>query len=136
MSVRRFALALAGLAIALAGVLLVAPTSAPTGSECADEDQRPGLVATAEMFEETNTFYPSGAEYAQAVYASQCITISTDIAADSYVSPTGAMPGDIVDGYGYVGIMVNDTTAIGVADDGGPAQVMRLTTEDIRRVDW
>lgn len=136
MSVRRFVLALAGLAIALAGVLLVAPTSTPTGSACADEDQRPGLVSQALMFEDTNTHYPTGAEFAQAVYASQCITITTDIEADSYVSPTGAMPGDIVDGHGYVGIMVDDTTAIGVADDGGPAQVMGLTTEDIRRVDW
>lgn len=135
MSVRRSTLVATGLAAALAGVLLVAP-GGPEGSECADQDQRPGLVSQALMFEDTNTHYPTGAEFAQAVYASQCITISSDIAADSYVSNTGAMPGDIVDGYGYVGIMVDDTTAIGVADDGGPAQIMRLTTEDVRRVDW
>ena len=135
MSVRRSALVVTGLATALAGVLLVAPGT-PEGSECADQDQRSGLVSQALMFEDTNTHYPTGAEFAQAIYASQCIEISTDIEADSYVSNTGAMPGDIVDGHGYVGIMVDDTTAIGVADDGGPAQVMGLTTEDIRRVDW
>lgn len=135
MSARRSILVLLSLATALAGVLLVAPSTDGTG-QCADQDQRPGLVSQALMFEDTNTHYPTGAEYVQAVYASQCITISTDWEDDSYVSTTGALPGDIVDGHGYVGIMVDDTTAIGVADDGGPAQVMRLTTEDVRRVDW
>lgn len=135
MFARRSALTLLGLATALASVLLVA-TGIPGGSECEVQDQRPGLVSQALMFEYTNTHYPAGAEYVQDVYASQCIDISTDWAGDSYVSNTGAMPGDIVDGRGYVGIMVDDTTAIGVADDGGPVQVMRLTTEEIRRVDW
>lgn len=135
MSARRSALVSLALTTALAGVLLVAP-GAPEGSECADQDQRPGLVSQALMFEDTNTYYPTGAEFAQAIYASQCIEISTDWEDDSYVNNTGAMPGDIVDGHGYVGIMVDDTTAIGVADDGGFAQVMRLTTEDVRRVDW
>lgn len=122
----------ATLFVAVLVIVGIAPAETPSMGN----DQRDGLVSQALMFEDTHTHYPTGAEYAQAVYASQGIEISTDIAADSYVSNSGAMPGDIVDGHGYVGIMVDDTTAIGVADDGGPAQIMRLTDEDVRRVDW
>lgn len=112
-------------------VLLAAPLN-----RVADEDQRPGLVSTATMFEDTHTHYPSGAEFAQAVYASQGIDISTDIVADSYVSTEGALRGDIVIGEGYVGILTGEGVAMGVALDGGPVQEVRVTTEEVRRVDW
>ena len=115
------------------GMILFAGSGAPT---VADEDQRPGLVSTAETFEQTSTFYPSGAEYVQAVYASQGIDISTDIAADSYSAEAGPMVGDIVIGHDYVGILTDESTAVGVANDGGIAQTFRVTTEDINRVDW
>lgn len=118
--------------VALLVIFVAAPGNAGPGD---GEGQRSGLVETAQMFEETSTFYPSGAEYAQAVYASQDITISTDLEADTY-SIDAVAPGDVVIGRGYVGILVDDTTALGVPDDGGPVQVYRVTTEDVRRVDW
>lgn len=118
--------------VALLGIIVAAPVNAGPGD---GEGQRTGLVETAQMFEETSTFYPSGAEYAQAVYASQDIVISTDIEADSY-SIDAVAPGDVVIGEGYVGILIDDTTAMGVLTDGGPVQEFRVTTEDVRRVDW
>lgn len=121
------------LIVMAAGVVLTAGSAG--GRKTPDADQRPGLVETAQMFEETSTFYPSGAEYAQAVYASQDIVISTDIEADSY-SVDSVSPGDVVIGAGYVGILVDDTTAMGVLHEGGPVQVFRVTNEDVRRVDW
>lgn len=137
MSARRNTLVSLLLTTALAGILFVAPdASAPSTGACADKDQRPGLVEQSLMFEETSTYYPTGEEYVQAVYASQCITISTDLQADSYSAGVNAMPGDIVDGHGYVGILVDDTTAVGVPDGGGFVQIMRVTSEDVRRVDW
>lgn len=116
------------------GMILAAPSGESAGPGDG-EGQRTGLVETAEMFEETSTFYPSGAEYAQAVYASQGIEISTDLDADTY-SIDAVAPGDVVIGAGYVGILVDDTTALGVLHDGGPVQEYRVTTEDVRRVDW
>ena len=127
------ALALA-LAIAALALFFAAPAGESNGPGDG-EGQRTGLVETAQMFEETSTFYPSGAEYAQAVYASQGITISTDLGEDTY-SIDAVAPGDVVIGEGYVGILVDDTTAMGVPHDGGPVQVYRVTTEDVRRVDW
>lgn len=123
------------IALVLTALLIVfvgAPSNAGPGD---GEGQRSGLVETAQMFGETSTFYPSGAEYAQAVYASQGITISTDIGADTYVADVVA-PGDVVVGSGYVGILVDDTTAMGVPTAGGMVQTYRVTTEDVRRVDW
>lgn len=122
------------LIVAALGMIFAAPSgeSADPGD---GEGQRTGLVETAQMFEETSTFYPSGEEYAQAVYASQGITISTDLVADTY-SIDAVAPGDVVIGEGYVGILVDDTTAMGVAHDGGPVQEYRVTNEDVRRVDW
>ena len=122
------------LAVAALSVFFAAPAGESIGPGDG-EGQRTGLVETAQMFEETSTFYPSGAEYAQAVYASQGITISTDLDADTY-SIDAVAPGDVVVGEGYVGILVDDTTAMGVAHDGGPVQEYRVTTEDVRRVDW
>ena len=122
------------LVVAALAVFFAAPAGESIGPGDG-EGQRTGLVETAQMFEETSTFYPSGAEYAQAVYASQDITISTDLEADTY-SIDAVAPGDVVIGRGYVGILVDDTTALGVPDDGGPVQVYRVTTEDVRRVDW
>lgn len=117
--------------------LILGVSIAPAGErKVADEDQRPGLVETAVMFEQTDTYYPTGAEYVQAVYASQGIEISTDLGEDSYSAQSGPMVGDIVIGHDYVGIMTGEGVAVGVSNDGGFAQVMRLTTEDIRRVDW
>ena len=124
--------------LALIVVALVVFFAAPVGESAGPGDgqgQRSGLVATAHTFEDTRTYYGSGAGYVQAVYASQGIEISTDLDADTY-SPAVPAHGDVVIGNGYVGIMVDDTTAIGVADDGGPVQTYRVTTEDIRRVDW
>ena len=118
--------------VALLVIFVAAPGNAGPGD---GEGQRSGLVETAQMFEETSTFYPTGAEYAQAVYASQDITISTDLEADTY-SIDAVAPGDVVIGEGYVGILVDDTTAMGVAHDGGPVQEYRVTNEDVRRVDW
>ena len=115
------------LAFIVAGTFTTAPGDG--------QGQRSGLVATAHTFEDTHTYYDSGAGYVQAVYASQGIEISTDLDADTY-SPAVPAHGDVVIGNGYVGIMVDDTTAIGVDDDGGPVQTYRVTTEDIRRVDW
>lgn len=122
------------LAVAALSVFFTAPAGESIGPGDG-EGQRTGLVETAQMFEETSTFYPSGAEYAQAVYASQGITISTDLDADTY-SIDAVAPGDVVIGAGYVGILVDDTTALGVLHDGGPVQEYRVTTEDVRRVDW
>ena len=122
------------LVVAALAVILAAPSGESAGPGDG-EGQRTGLVETAQMFEETSTFYPSGAEYAQAVYASQGITISTDLEADTY-SIDAVAPGDVVVGEGYVGILVDDTTALGVPSDGGMVQVYRVTTEDVRRVDW
>lgn len=99
------------------------------------EGQRSGLIATAHMFEDTHTYYDTGAEYVQAVYASQGIEISTDLNANTY-STTVPARGDVVIGNGYVGVLVDDTTAIGVDDDGGPVQTYRVTTEEIRHVVW
>lgn len=122
------------LIVAALGMILAAPSGESAGPGDG-EGQRTGLVDTAVMFEETSTFYPSGAEYAQAVYASQGITISTDLDADTY-SIDAVAPGDVVIGAGYVGILVDDTTALGVPHDGGEVEVYRVTTEDVRRVDW
>lgn len=122
------------LIVAALGMILAAPSGESAGPGDG-EGQRTGLVDTAVMFEETSTFYPSGAEYAQAVYASQGITISTDLDADTY-SIDAVAPGDVVIGEGYVGILVDDTTALGVPHDGGEVEVYRVTTEDVRRVDW
>lgn len=126
------------LAVALTSLIafLAILAIAPTGGTTPGGDQRDGLVETATMFEQTDTHYPTGAEYAQAVYASQGIDISTDLGADSYVSTDGPLVGDIVVGEGYVGILTGETTAMGVALDGGPVQVMRVTNEEVRRVDW
>lgn len=117
---------------ALGMVLFAAGAPAQTP----DKDQRPGLATTATMFEETDTFYDTGAEFVQAVYASQDIEISTDIEADSYSAQSGPMVGDIVVGANYYGIMTGEGEAMGVHTDGGPVQAMRLTDEDVRRVDW
>ena len=126
-----------GSILALFAIALVLfSAGAPAESKVSDEDQRPGLVSTAEMFAETSTYYPTGAEYVQAVYASQDIEITTDIEADSYSAQSGPMVGDIVVGANYYGIMTGETTAMGVHVDGGPVQEFRLTTEDVRRVDW
>ena len=122
------------LAVAALSVFFAAPAGESIGPGDG-EGQRTGLVETAQMFEETSTFYPSGAEYAQAVYASQGITISTDLDADTY-SVDAVAPGDVVIGAGYVGILIDDTTALGVLHDGGPVQEYRVTNEDVRRVDW
>lgn len=122
------------LIVAAMGMILAAPSGESTGPGDG-EGQRTGLVETAQMFEETSTFYPLGAEYAQAVYASQGITISTDLDADTY-SIDAVAPGDVVIGEGYVGILIDDTTAMGVPHDGGEVEVYRVTTEDVRRVDW
>ena len=117
-------------------VLLPAPASAPTSIGPGDGDgQRTGLVETARMFEATTTYYPTGEEYVQAVYASQGITISTDLDADSY-SIDDAAPGDIVVGDGFTGILVGYSTAVVVPDDGGVAYAVVVTKEDTRRVDW
>ena len=124
--------------LALIVAALVVILAAPSGESAGPGDgegQRTGLVETAQMFEETSTFYPSGAEYAQAVYASQGITISTDLEEDTY-SIDAVAPGDVVIGAGYVGILIDDTTALGVLHDGGPVQEYRVTNEDVRRVDW
>ena len=124
--------------LALIVAALVVILAAPSGESAGPGDgegQRTGLVETAEMFEETSTFYPSGEEYVQAVYASQGIDISTDLGEDTY-SIDAVAPGDVVIGEGYVGILVDDTTALGVPSDGGMVQVYRVTTEDVRRVDW
>lgn len=121
--------------IAFIVLLAVAPTGGTEPTPYGG-DQRDGLVETAVMFEDTSTHYPTGAEYAQAVYASQGIDISTDLATDSYVSTEGPVVGDIVVGHGYVGILTGETTAMGVALDGGPVQEVRVTDEEIRRVDW
>lgn len=115
---------------AAATVLVVAPDH---GAQ--DTDQRDGLVATAVMFEDTHTHYASGEDMVQAVYASQGITVE-DVREDSYVSTLGPTAGDIVVGAGYVGILVEDGLAIGITDQGGEAQEMRVTNEEIRRVDW
>lgn len=122
------------LIVAALGMIFAAPSGESAGPGDG-EGQRTGLAETAQMFEETSTFYPSGEEYAQAVYASQGITISTDLVADTY-SIDAVAPGDVVIGEGYVGILVDDTTAMGVAHDGGPVQEYRVTNEDVRRVDW
>lgn len=122
-------------ALVLTALLVIFAGSSESAGPGDGEGQRTGLVETAVMFEETNTFYPSGAEYAQAVHASQGITISTDLDADSY-SVDVVAPGDVVIGSGYVGILIDDTTAMGVATDGGPVETYRVTTEDVRRVDW
>ena len=122
------------LIVAALGMIFAAPSGESAGPGDG-EGQRTGLVDTAVMFEETSTFYPSGAEYAQAVYASQDITISTDLDADSY-SIDAVAPGDVVIGRGYVGILVDDTTAMGVPHAGGEVETYRVTTEDVRRVDW
>ena len=127
---------IATVALLFAAILAFIVAGTPTAAAPGDgEGQRSGLVATAHTFEDTHTYYDSGAGYVQAVYASQGIEISTDLEADTY-SPAVPAHGDVVIGNGYVGIMVDDTTAIGVDDDGGPVQTYRVTTEDIRRVDW
>ena len=125
----------ATVALLIAAILsfAMAGTSTPTPGD--GEGQRSGLVATALTLEYTHTYYDSGAGYVQAVYASQGIEISTDLNADTY-SPVVPAHGDVVIGNGYVGVLVDDTTAIGVDDDGGPVQTYRVTTEEIRRVDW
>ena len=115
------------LAFIVAGTFTTAPGDG--------QGQRSGLVATAHTFEDTHTYYDSGAGYVQAVYASQGIEISTDLDADTY-SIDAVAPGDVVVGEGYVGILVDDTTALGVPSDGGMVQVYGVTTEDVRRVDW
>lgn len=122
------------LIVAALGMIFAAPSGESAGPGDG-EGQRTGLVDTAVMFEETSTFYPSGAEYAQAVYASQGITISTDLDADTY-NIDAVAPGDVVIGEGYVGILIDDTTAMGVPHGGGEVEVYRVTTEDVRRVDW
>ena len=125
----------ATVALLIAAILsfAMAGTSTPTPGD--GEGQRSGLVATAHTLEYTHTYYDSGAGYVQAVYASQGIEISTDLNADTY-SPVVPAHGDVVIGNGYVGVLVDDTTAIGVDDGGGPVQTYRVTTEEIRRVDW
>ena len=133
MTRKQTTIATAALLIAAILAFIVAGTSTTAPGD--GQGQRSGLVATARTFEDTHTYYDSGAGYVQAVYASQGIEISTDLDADTY-SPAVPARGDVVIGNGYVGVLVDDTTAIGVDDDGGPVQTYRVTTEDIRRVDW
>ena len=51
------------LVVAALAVILAAPSGESAGPGDG-EGQRTGLVETAQMFEETSTFYPTGAEYA------------------------------------------------------------------------
>lgn len=126
---------IATVALLIAAILAFIVAGTSTTAPGDGQGQRSGLIATAHMFQDTDTHYASGAEYVQAVYASQGIEITTDLLADTY-SPTVPAHGDVVIGNGYVGVLVDDTTAIGVDTDGGPVQTYRVTTEDIRRVDW
>lgn len=127
--------AIVTIALLIAAILAFIVAGTSTIGPGDGEGQRSGLVATARMFEDTHTYSDSGAGYVQAVYAAQGIEISTDLLADTYSAEVPAH-GDVVIGSGYVGILVDDTTAIGVDEDGGPVQTYRVTTEDIRRVDW
>ena len=126
---------IATVALLIAAILAFIVAGTSTTAPGDGQGQRSGLIATAYMSEGTHTHYASGAEYVQDVYASQGIEITTDLLADTY-SPTVPAHGDVVVGNGYVGVLVDDTTAIGVDTDGGPVQTYRVTTEDIRRVDW
>ena len=116
--------------VILAALVLPSPSAdAPGGA------QRGGVVAAATTAAETGANFVNGDEFIRATYASQGIRVD-DVQQDSYSAGASPVVGDVVVGHGWSGILTGEDTAVGVTSTGGHAQVFRVTTEDIRRVDW
>lgn len=98
-------------------------------------EQRHGLVDLAEQAYYGNYDYDSSTAYVQEIYADQGIDVTEDYQEIAYIVDDPEI-GDIVDGGRYTGILVDEDTALGVPKGGGRVQIMRVTTEDIYRVDW